>query len=208
MLTLHFFRHGQTNFNAEKRVQGQFDSVLTELGIEQAIDSRSLVEQLSLSAVYTSTNVRAMHTAQILTENLTLDIGLRDGLREIMMGPWQERLYAEVAKSDPDDMENFIKAPDKFVMKGAETFAQVQSRGVKTLEAIIASEKQGHVLIVSHGVMIKTILCRYAKLGLRHVWDNPHLGNCSHSIVEVRGHEDYKVTKVGDKRPQGTIWAA
>ena len=77
MLTLHFFRHGQTNFNAEKRVQGQFDSVLTELGIEQAIDTRPLVEQLSLSAVYTSTNVRARHTAQILTKNLTLDIGVK-----------------------------------------------------------------------------------------------------------------------------------
>ena len=206
MLTLHFFRHGQTNFNAEKRVQGQFDSVLTELGIAQAKELRSQIEALNLNAIYASTNVRARHTAQILTKNLMLEIKLKDGLREIMMGPWQERLYLEVAKNSPDEMENFIKTPDKFALKGAETFAQVQSRGVKTIEAILASEKTGHVLIVSHGVMIKTILCYYAKLGLRHVWDVPHLGNCSHSIIEVYGCDDCRVTKVGDKTSNGTIW--
>lgn len=208
MVTLHLLRHGQTNFNAEKRVQGQFDSVLTKAGTEQAKNIRPMIEQLDLNAAYASTNLRASHTAKIVTENLTVDLKFRDGLREIMMGPWQERLYSEVAQTDPDEMENFIKAPDKFALQGAETFAQVQARGVKTVEAIVATQQQGNILIVSHGVMIKTLLCHYAKRGLSHVWAAPHLGNCSHSIIELRGGDDYHVTKVGDKSSKGTIWAS
>jgi len=208
MLTLHFIRHGQTNFNLEKRVQGQFDSVLTKLGIQQATDLKPNIENLALSAVYSSTNIRARQTAEILTENVMLGISYKDELREIMMGPWQERLYSDVARSHPDQMDAFTKDPENFALNGAETFAQVQSRGVRTIDAIIKSEQDGHVLIVSHGVMIKTILCHYAKVSLKHVWDQPHLGNCSQSIIEVHSKGDCSITRVGDKPSKGTIWTA
>ena len=208
MLTLHFIRHGQTNFNLEKRVQGQFDSVLTKLGIQQAKDLKLYIESLGLSAVYSSTNIRARQTAEILTENVMLGISYKHDLREIMMGPWQERLYSDVACSHPDQMDAFRKDPENFALNGAETFAQVQSRGVRAIDAIIKSEQDGHVLIVSHGVMIKTILCHYVKVSLKHVWDQPHLGNCSHSIIEVHSKGDYSITRVGDKPSKGTIWTA
>lgn len=206
-MTLHLIRHGQTNFNAEKRVQGQFDSVLTDIGIQQAKDIKSKIEGLDLKAVYSSTNIRARHTAEILTQNLSLDIAYRDGLREIMMGPWQEKLYSDVSQTAPEQMEAFMHAPERFALEGAETFAQVQARGVKAIKAIIKSRARGRVLIVSHGVMIKTILCHYAGVSLRHVWDKPHLGNCSHSVIEFDNQGDCHVTSVGDNSPKGTIWA-
>lgn len=207
MLTLHFIRHGQTNFNAEKRVQGQFDSVLTDLGIAQAREARLKIAGLKLKAVYASSNIRARHTAEILTENLRLDIAYKDGLREIMLGSWQERLYSDAKQSDPDQMQAFAKFPEKFALKGAETFGQVQERGVKCVEDIIKAERQGHVLIVSHGVMIKTILCHYAKVDLNHLWEEPHLGNCSHSIIKWDDKGGFALAQVGDKSPLGTIWA-
>ena len=62
MLQLHLVRHGQTNFNAQRKIQGQYDSVLDETGHQQAEQLRPDIESLHITAVYSSSNLRARQT--------------------------------------------------------------------------------------------------------------------------------------------------
>ena len=207
MLTLHLFRHGQTNFNAEGRVQGQFDSVLTEDGIAQAEAVRPVVESLELQAAYASSNVRARHTAEIMTENLSLDLMLRDDLKEIAMGEMEQILYADLAETHAEHVTAFRQRPAEYKLEGAETFQQVQDRGVSAVEDIISEEKSGSVLIVAHGAILKTIFAHYAGVDLNDIWTAPSLHNCCHSILEARADGSRRLTQKADKPTAGTIWA-
>ena len=205
MLTLHFFRHGETNFNAEGRVQGQFDSILTDNGIAQAEAARPTVEGLGISATYSSSNVRARHTAEIMTQNLPLDLTLLDDLKEIKMGILEQQLYADLAKTMPDAVKSFVENPEDFNVEGGETFEQLRVRGVSAIEDIIALEKTGTVLVVAHGAILKTVFSHYAGLGLGNLQTPPRLGNCSHSIMEVEG-EMRRIIQIGNEPATGTVW--
>ena len=207
MLTLHLFRHGETNFNAEGRVQGQFDSILTENGIAQAEAVRPAVEALQPQSAYSSSNVRARHTAEIITRNLSLDLTLRDDLKEIGMGPMEQILYAELAETHAEHVAAFRERPAEYQLDGAETFQQVQDRGVAAIEDIISAEQSGSVLIVAHGAILKTIFAHYAGVPLNDIWAAPSLHNCCHNIIEVGADGSRRVTHKADKPTDGTIWA-
>jgi len=211
MLTLHLFRHGQTNYNAEHRVQGQFDSVLTETGKLQAAELQPLAESLDLKAIYSSSNVRAKHTAEIMTAGLPLEIECRDDLREIFMGSWQQRLWSEMKEAESEQCSYFISEPDRFCAEGAETFHELQSRGVGAVEEIISKEfstdANRSVLIVSHGAILKTILAHYANVPLREMWTEPQLLNCSHSVIKVESSTERFVDSISGESLAGTIWA-
>ncbi len=210
MLTLHLVRHGQTNFNAERRVQGQHDSVLDEVGIGQAQQLRPLIESLGLSAVYSSSNVRAKQTTEILMQEIPVAVEYRDALREIYMGPWQQRLWREVLESDREHFTYFMSEPDRFFLEGAETFAELQTRGVAAIQEIIArhfaTDASRHVLVVSHGAILKTIIAHYANVPISQMWAEPHLENCSHSILLVDSDGRPRLQTVNGENVHGTIW--
>lgn len=207
MLTLHLFRHGETNFNAEGRVQGQFDSILTENGISQAEAARPIAEALAPQAAYASSNVRARHTAEIMTENMSLDLKLRDDLKEIKMGILEQKLYADLAETHPGTIQAFREQPDTYKVEGGESFKDVQDRGVAAIEDIIAAEKTGTVLIVAHGAILKTIFAYYAGVSLRDIWTAPSLHNCCHNIIEIGSDGKRRVTQKADQPTAGTVWA-
>ena len=207
MLTIHFVRHGQTNYNAERKVQGQFDSVLTETGILQAKELQPAIESLGLTAAWSSSNVRARYTAEILIENQELELHCRDDLREIFMGPWQHRYWSEVKENDPEQFRYFMSEPDRFFFEGCETFEALQVRGVAAVEDIIQTETDGEVLIVAHGAILKTILGYYANVPLGKIWADPGLGNCSHSVMKVTPDGGRDVVSISGESLEGTIWA-
>ena len=69
-MKLHLIRHGQTNWNAEKRVQGQSESELDAIGPQQAEGRRPTIESLGIGAVYSSTSLRTRQTTDILAANI------------------------------------------------------------------------------------------------------------------------------------------
>ena len=91
-----------------------------------------------------------------------------------MMSPKQEAVA----------YNQYWNEPHLFKMQGAETFAELQQRIVTTVKTIVAKYHQRQVLIVSHGVILKSFLCYIQKRPLSEVWAPPRLHNCAHSIVE------------------------
>lgn len=182
---IHLIRHGQTDWNREKRVQGRSESTLTPEGRAQAESLRPLLQAWSFGQIHSSSSERTRQTAELLFPEHTGRIQYCDRLREIFLGPWEGRLHTEVREQDPEMFEAFWHRPDRFSLAGAETFEQVQQRAVNRFREIVEAEPTGDIAIVSHGVWIKTLLCHLESRPLGRLWEPPLMHNCAHSIVEI-----------------------
>ncbi|WP_161787395.1 histidine phosphatase family protein [Endozoicomonas numazuensis] len=183
MAELHIFRHGETEWNLEGRMQGSQDSPLTELGKSQAIAARSKIESIEFDAVYSSSSARAYDTAQLLLGDRQIPVQQLDELKEISMGTWEGMTYKEVEKEYAQDHFHFWKQPSLFRGEGAESFHQLENRSVSVIKQIISQHQDQKVLVVSHGAFIKTLLTSLQSRPLDEIWEGPYAKNLCHSIV-------------------------
>lgn len=143
-------RHGQTRFNQLKRIQGVCDSPLTDLGIEQATKARDYFEKLGLafSAVYSSTQERAVDTAEIASGRS--DIIRLKGLKEMDFGAFEGQSETLNPPLTPG-----IGYGDYFVQHGGEGSMAVRQRMGDTVRDLLAKHDEGDVVLaVSHGAAI------------------------------------------------------
>lgn len=197
---IHLIRHGETNWNKEKRAQGQMESVLTGEGIAQAHTLRTRMNDSGISRVYCSSSVRARQTAQILFEDFPEPVIFCDQLREISMGPWEGKLYADIQQADPASFFAFWNKPDAFNLAGAETFADVQNRALHRLSLILAeSNDYEDIALVSHGVLIKTLLCDVERRSLDKLWEAPAMHNCARSVINIYADGSRRISVYSDQ---------
>jgi probable phosphoglycerate mutase len=112
--TLYLIRHGQTEWNVERRMQGQTDSPLTPKGIRMT--ERLALKLPTMDEIYVSPLGRTMHTAELLFGRC--DLKKEDRLREINLGEWEGRLQADLDVEEPEQHTNFWKNPDQFQVAG------------------------------------------------------------------------------------------
>ena len=151
MTTILLARHGETDWNAERRVQGHSDTALNDRGREQA---RTLAGELAgerIDAVYSSDLLRAHETARIVAEQRGLGVTAIRDLRERHFGTWEGLT----------DEEIFVRYPQ--VLEGAtwgdaETQDEMAERVVGALLRIAETHPGQHVLVVSHGGPLRRIL--------------------------------------------------
>lgn len=199
MTRIHLIRHGETAWNAEGRIQGHADNALNELGRSQALGLREALAHLAPVRVYASTSLRARETAELAFGHLGVEFVPVESLREIYLADWEGFLYKEIEQRHPAEVHAFRHEPHRFNYPGAETFAQLQARGLLALEEIIARERgHGDVVVVSHGAMIRTLLSHYLDRPLSRLWEPPRMHNCAHSILEVRPDGTPRVVQYAD----------
>lgn len=207
-MKIYFVRHGETNWNAERRIQGQSDSRLNDNGQRQAEELVPWAEAKNFNSLYCSSNLRTVQTAEILTRNIDKELHKRDGLREIGLGPWEQLLWSDVEAGGSDQYVNFRRYPHLFRLEGAETFAELRTRGMNDLKAII-EEQEPHVervLVVSHGELIAATLSGIASVNLSRLRDCQPLENCSVSEVRVDSDSRLEVITVGGTPLHETGW--
>lgn len=199
-MRIHLIRHGETAWNAEGRIQGHADNALNELGRSQALALRDSLAHLAPVRVYASTSLRAQETAELAFGHLGLELVPVADLREIHLGDWEGFLYTEIERIHPAEVHAFRHEPHRFHYPGAETFAQLQVRGLRALADIIAREPSGSdVVVVSHGAMIRTLLGHYLERPLSRLWEPPRMHNCAHSILEVAPGGRPRVVQYADR---------
>lgn len=206
-MKLHLVRHGQTNWNAEKRVQGQSESELNAVGRQQAEDRRASVEALGIGAIYSSTSLRTRQTTDILAGNINVSVTYLDSLREIHLGPWETRLWGELEQTDAEQVAAFRQDPERFAVCGAETYSALQARGVHAIEGIIEQAKaHENVLVVSHGAILLVVLAHYAGIDFSRL-RSMNLKNCSHSVLEAGVQAQRRVVSLGGATLADSNWA-
>ncbi len=206
MTTIHLVRHGQTHWNAERRCQGQSDSELNAVGEQQAEEKRHEIEQLNITAIYSSTSVRARQTAAILSRKAAPDIIFLDSLREIYLGRWETRLWSDIANEEPDGVTDFQTKPHEFQLAGAENYAECRDRGVAALQQIAQDEPGGRVLVVSHGALLRATMTHFANIELSRLREVPSLGNCSRSVLVSDAAGQLELKSVAGVDLADTAW--
>lgn len=182
---VHLIRHGETNWNRERRAQGQQESVLTEQGVAQAQALAATIASLPIEEVFSSSSVRTRQTAEILFAGRQIPVTYCDLLREIHMGEWEGRLYDDIKTTSPEQFRAFWHEPHVFSVTGAETFEQLQQRALNRFTSLLAQSTGHEIAIVSHGAWIKTLLCHFEPRPLAQLWQPPAMHNCAHSIIDI-----------------------
>jgi broad specificity phosphatase PhoE len=148
--TIFLARHGETDWNAERRVQGHTDRPLNETGLAQARALAAALASEPLDAVYASDLVRAYETARIVAEPRGLEVTVVPELREKHFGTWE-------GLTDQEILERFPDARGRS-WGDAETSEELAERVRAAVLEIASEHEDGHVLVVSHGGPLRAVL--------------------------------------------------
>lgn len=171
------WRHGQTNWNVERRFQGKTDIPLDETGVGQAERAARLLASLKPTAITASPLQRAAKTAEALAAVTGLPVNYDQGLVERDGGKWEGLTSTEIREQYP--AEHAIWQPP-----GGETSEQVAERvGAALKRAIDRLPNDGVLVVAAHGAALR--------LGMAHLLGFPQniwerlggLSNCCWSVL-------------------------
>lgn len=185
MLKLYITRHGETEWNIQKRMQGWKNSNLTERGIANAKALGESLKETEFNRVYCSPLDRTKHTTELILNGRDIEVVYEENLREIHLGEVEGLNQQEANAVHSDFSIHFWEKPHLYKAKSGEDFYQVRERVVKTLDKIIAENPTGNVLIVTHGVILKTIHSYFKNLPMERLWDPPFIYDTSLTIVQI-----------------------
>lgn len=187
MLHLMLVRHGQTEWNAQRRYQGQSDVPLSALGRRQAARLAERLAGEEIDAVYASDLGRAFETAQMIVENTGLEVVPEPRLRELKFGVMEGLTFEEAQARYPEMiaawLDDFNRPP-----QGAETIDVFNARCVALLEELQGKHDEQVVLLVAHGGSLSEILRVVLGLSPEKRW---YLEMENASLSEVQIGEKY-----------------
>ncbi|WP_024615925.1 histidine phosphatase family protein [Clostridium sp. Ade.TY] len=159
MVTIYLTRHGQTEWNIEKRLQGHGNSPLTDAGIKRAEELSKRLKDIKIECIYTSPIERAYKTASILKGNKEIELITHDGLKEMNFGDFEGKITEEVMQENPDwDINLIMQGNLEMRAPNGETLAEVRERVSKAMDEIIKDNDGKSILIVAHGITLKAIM--------------------------------------------------
>lgn len=163
--TIYLIRHAEAEGNIGRRCHGQYDSLLTKRGLQQAeiVGERFCDEPLD--AVYSSDLWRARHTALAIAAPHHLPVLERRALREIDMGEWEDKAWAELPVVQPELYDTWCNRPWLCRAPGGETIMESGARALAEMRRIAQENDGKTVAVVCHGSAIRGILT--LALGLR-----------------------------------------
>lgn len=150
--TLFFVRHGQTEWNAEQRMQGQANSPLTPTGRKHARQSGQFLAQFPIDFMYVSPLGRVQQTLSCVQEYVDAPWENDERLREWHCGEWSGHLYKDLRHKWPEDWAKWQK--DRYRMRppGGENYPDMFARVAPFIEGLGATKGE-HIAILSHGMI-------------------------------------------------------
>ena len=155
-----FARHGETDWNAARRIQGSRDIPLNAAGRAQAETLAETVAALApaLSRVYTSPLCRALETAQCVADRLGCPCTVLPGLREIDFGDWEGKTWAEAEAENPAAYAPFCQNRGTERPPPGESCQDALDRLLPALRQAL-SVQTGDILLLTHSALLKALLC-------------------------------------------------
>jgi broad specificity phosphatase PhoE len=152
------WRHGRTDWNHQRRFQGQVDVGLDELGVEQARAAAAVLATLKPAKLVSSDLTRARTTAQALVAATGLPLNIDPGFREISVGNWEGLTLEQVAERDPAGAELWLSGREGR-RGGGETMSEVAVRARSALDRALVDVGPDQTLVVTtHGAAGRALL--------------------------------------------------
>jgi len=171
-------RHGETAWNVEKVFRGRANVNLDEVGVDQAELLGKYLSNWELEAIHSSPLRRALDTATMIARYQKIGVHIAEGLIDFDYGEWQSLPEQEVKRLYPAILNEWHNNPHKVEMPDGESLEDVKRRAVELVSDVL-SRHQGNVLLVSHRVVLKVLICYL--LGL----DNSHFWNISQDVCGI-----------------------
>ena len=163
-------RHGESTWNPDERLQGGQDPPLSRRGYVQAVALAARLAGMGFTGFYTSPLTRARETAAVCAPILGLTPEPVDDLREMGLGAWEGLTVKAVQATAGDAYRCWIDAPADHPPPGGEPLEVVTERTGRVLERVWRSGGAGPVLVIAHGGVIASLLCRWLGLSLNELW--------------------------------------
>ena len=180
-------RHGETDWNKDRRLQGRSDIELNEYGIKLAEFTRDGLKDIKFDYIFSSPLKRAYKTAEIIRGDRNIPIVTDDRIMEMSFGENEGIPAAEM----PPDFQLFFDSPLDYVpAKGGETYKELCARArdffVSVLQPLSLKDPDANVLLVAHGAFNKALLVHMGPRDLKDIW-KVFPKNCSVNIYDVNG---------------------
>jgi probable phosphoglycerate mutase len=182
-----FVRHGETDWNAEKRIQGHIDVPLNETGRAQALATAFGVAHHKFAAVYSSDLARAWSTAQAAAERLGLALKAAPGLRERHYGIFQGLTADEGARLHPEHHARYAARDLDHPFGDGESLRRFAARVVAAVDDLVRHHAGETVLAVCHGGVLDVIYRRATGRTLEAPRDFK-IPNCALNWFEFDAH--------------------
>ena len=166
-------RHGESEYNAKRIIQGHIDTDLTPKGVVQARLAAEELKSFPIERIFTSDLRRAYRTAQIIADVLGLEVEVDKRLREMHFGEWEGLTYDHIYKNHIEDFHNWLKNPVACPLPSQEDIEEFKER-ISSFIEFLKNIKEKNILIVGHGGSIQGIICLATGLGLEHLWGLRH----------------------------------
>lgn len=204
MITLYITRHGETEWNREKRMQGWLDSNLTENGIKNAESLGERLKDIELTAIFSSPSGRTKATTNLIRGERNIPVIYDEDLKEIKLGEWEGKTHSSIKELYEVEFESYWNTPHQFTTVGGETFEETRERAVRVLNRIKREYKSGNILIVTHSVLIKCMYSFFKNASIETLWEPPFIHDTSLTIVEMN-ENGYEIVVAGDISHRETV---
>jgi broad specificity phosphatase PhoE len=163
-------RHGETEWNRVKRIQGgNSDIPLNERGEQQAEDLALRLRAEDVQAIYSSPLQRSLNTAKTIARYHEMKVGLEPDLVEVKVGEFEGTMLADLGKA----LSEFLIAGSQGEVlprvPGGESLVEVQQRAWSVIQRLIGQHSEGVIVVVSHYFTILAVICLALNLPLSQV---------------------------------------
>lgn len=186
-MKIYITRHGQTLWNKQGKMQGWWDSDLTEEGIINAKKLGESLKDIDFDCIYSSPLGRAYETAKYIRGDKNTPIIIKENLKEMGFGIWEGMEHSKVDELYPEQKHDFWNQPNLYLpVEGGESYQELIERVSIELQDILQDNAGDNILLVAHAAVIKAIFLVVKNLPLEDFWSPPFLANNCLSILEVK----------------------
>ncbi len=182
-------RHGETQWNAEQRVQGQTDIPLREQGRRQIERAAARLAARRFDAVYASDLSRVRETAHMIiaaNESAPNNLRIDPSLREIAFGKFEGMTWSEIAKTDAGSPIAGAPRDLDYRPPGGESYRDLLDRCGPFADSLLRGHTAHNILVVGHGAALRALAIRLLDLPYDSYWTLGPLASGSISAIRLR----------------------
>lgn len=195
-MRLYLLRHGETDWNTVKRLQGAADIPLNEKGEDLARATCEGMKNIKLDLIFTSPLKRAYRTAELVRGDRIIPMITDERIREICFGDYEGLICKGEGYNIPDpDFSNFFEKTEKYkTPPNGEPIEALLQRTKDFLDELKAGKdlKNKNILVSSHGAAIRAMLSNVEGSDIAHFWGKGVHKNCGVSCLEL-AENDFEI---------------